>query len=60
MISEYSPAQNSFDSGVIAGAIEDVKHESPHEAATHELEEEAHLIGDETTQLSPSKYAAAN
>ncbi len=60
MIREYCPAQNSFDSGVVAGAVEDLKHKSPCEAAAHELEEEAHLIGDETTQLPPSKYAAAN
>ncbi len=60
MIKEYSPAQNSFDSGVVAGAVEEAKHESPSEAAAHELEEEAHLVGDETTQLPPSKYAPAN
>ncbi len=52
MIREYTPAHHSFDSGVIAGAV-DNDHESPCEAAAHEMEEEAHLIGDETTQLSP-------
>ncbi len=60
MIREYSLAQNSFDSGVVAGAIEDIKHESLSEAAAHELEEEAHLIGGETMQLSPSKYTSAD
>ncbi len=53
MIREYCPAQNSFDSCVIAGAVEDLKHESPREAAAHELEEEAHLIGDGTAHTYP-------
>jgi hypothetical protein len=45
LIREYSPACQSFDSGVVAGIVEKDKHASALEAAKFELEEEGHLTG---------------
>eukprot|EP00752_Nemacystus_decipiens_P003331 g3082.t1 len=66
LIKEFAPGREEVAHGVVAGMYEKNKHDSPLQAAKHELEEEAHLLGgtwhtlcdDAETTVNADKYSS--